>query len=430
MPATRTVQNPYASGQGFASVPVLFSLPNVQPSIAAASSGIASETTTGRQTKRDSQPEVAVTETTVAANNSPFESAPIVVSSTGSTANRTDAWLSKLTSQMTNITIVVLLVAVAGLAYQNQQQSQGKRPTPESDTLAQVAPAAPTSPPATATTPAEEPRDTIARNRVATEDSNENSDLPPSRTEKPSRELVTNKPPDIAFPESPKESLVVEKGAVPLLLPPAPSESVSSLPTIATGPYGTPVTNSAAVSGPISNGGISNGASANGAVPNPFSLTSSKVGLTQGGATSNGQSSQSSQSSQADRARWEAIDTETPSLNTRDIILLRNGQRRAESGNSDTGLPRVESVMRPQSGSRVISSSNAGTPVMTGQSYPPIAPQYEPISMPNSMPKSSPSRITQPSTDALQTPAQKQYIPLGAVLPNPNEANGFENRNP
>jgi hypothetical protein len=297
---------------------------------------------------------------------------------------------------MTNITIVVLLVAVAGLAYQNQQNSQGKKSSPESDTLAQVAPVAPTSSQAPATTLAEP----------------ENSDPAPSQLEMPDREHGTNESPAIALPTPQKESLVVEKGAVPLLLPPAPQESVNnkgndtatngSLPTITNGPYGT-VTN--------------------GTVTNPFSLTSSKVGVTQGSAAT---ATNSSAQAQADRARWEAIETETPSLNTRDIILLRNGQRRPESGASDPGLPRVESVMRPQSGSRVISSSNGGTPVMTGQSYPPIAPQYEPISMP----KPSPSRITQPSTDASQKPAQKQYIPLGAVLPNPNEANGFENRNP
>jgi hypothetical protein len=183
------------------------------------------------------------------------------------------------------------------------------------------------------------------------------------------------------------------------------------------------VTNGTVTNGTVTNGTVTNGTVANGPATNPFSLTSSKVGVTQGSAAT---ATNSSAQAQADRARWEAIETETPSLNTRDIILLRNGQRRPESGASDPGLPRVESVMRPQSGSRVISSSNGGTPVMTGQSYPPIAPQYEPISMP----KPSPSRITQPSTDASQKPAQKQYIPLGAVLPNPNEANGFENRNP
>jgi hypothetical protein len=411
MPATRTVHNPYATGQGFTSVPVLFSLPNVQPTIAAASSGVASETTTGRQTMREPRPDVAVTESTVAANNTSFDSAPIMVSSTGSTSNRTDAWLSKLTSQMTNITIVVLLVAVAGLAYQNQQNSQGKKSSPESDTLAQVAPVAPTSTQAPATTLAEP----------------ENSDPAPSQLEMPDREHGTNESPAIALPTPQKESLVVEKGAVPLLLPPAPQESVNnkgndtatngSLPTITNGPYGT-VTN-----GTVTNGTVTNGTVANGPATNPFSLTSSKVGMTPGSAAT---ATNSSAQAQADRARWEAIETETPSLNTRDIILLRNGQRRPESGASDPGLPRVESVMRPQSGSRVISSSNGGTPVMTGQSYPPIAPQYEPISMP----KPSPSRITQPSTDASQKPAQKQYIPLGAVLPNPNEANGFENRNP
>jgi hypothetical protein len=417
MPATRTMHNPYAAGQGFTSVPVLFSLPNVQPAIAAASSGVASEKTEGRQTMRESRPDVAVTESTVAANNTSFDSAPIMVSSTGSTSNRTDAWLSKLTSQMTNITIVILLVAVAGLAYQNQQHSQGKKSSSESDTLAQIAPVAPTSSHAPATTLAEEPRHTIAHNLAVPE----NSDPAPSQLEMHNGELGMNESPAITLTAPQKESLVVEKGAIPLLLPPAPQESVNpgndtetngSPPTITNGPYGT-----------VTNGTVTSGTVANGPATNPFSLTSSKVGMTQGSAAT---ATNNSAQAQSDRARWEAIETETPSLNTRDIILLRNGQRRPESGNSDPGLPRVESVMRPQSGSRVISSSKGGTTVMTGQSYPPIAPQYEPISMP----KPSPSRITQPSTDASQKPAQKQYIPLGAVLPNPNEANGFENRNP
>lgn len=408
MPASRTVHSPYPTGQGFASVPVLFSLPNVQPAIAAASTRVAAEQGgTGRENRRETLPEGAVTETTVTANHPPFEPTSIVVSPMAGSQPRTESWLTKLTSQMTNITIIVLLLAIVGLAVRNQQQTDREPAGSEVNPVAQRAPEAPP------VVHRELPSQVADSSRTPFEPS---AQAPPLEIPK----TASNEPSSLTVTEPPMEKLVVEKGTIPLLLPPAPQESGSQeIARTAVEPAASPK------GAPYGTGSAPSSPSGNRTGGNQFSLTSSKAAS----ATGTGLSSPSAPN---DRARWDAIDTDNPSLNTREIILLRNGQRRTDTASEDPGLPKVESLSRPQGGQRVANASNlapspSGIPMMTGQPYPPVPRQYEPISMPQ--PPSS-SRITQPAWNGAQKPVQKQYVPLSPVLPNPSETTGFDNGNP
>jgi hypothetical protein len=360
MTATRNVHSPYPVGHGSATVPVLFSLPNVQPAIAAASTGI-------RQDPAGQEPAIP-------GIAGPLEPALAV-------SNRAETTFKKLTSQLTNITIGLLLVAVAGLAYRNQQQAEGGKSSRESAAVSQADLILPSEPAAPIL---------VADNEPITHDPIKAPELKPETAPTPATSKEEAE--QVVLGETSAKALVLQKEAAPLLLPMAPQDTlqVQGSREQAAGDRVTPTT-----SGPY------------GTTPTPFSLTSTK--------------------SPSERTQRDTIDTETPSLNTRDIILLRNGQRRAEGGATDPGLPKVESVSR-SSGMRPSSSQNGGTPIMTGQSYPRIAPQYDPISMPTVT--SGNPRITQPSPDSSQKPVQKQYVPLSPYLPNPIQANDFDNGNP
>jgi hypothetical protein len=100
------------------------------------------------------------------------------------------------------------------------------------------------------------------------------------------------------------------------------------------------------------------------------------------------------------------IDTETPTLNTRDIILMRNGQRRTSSGpTEDPSVPRVESV-----------GSKGSSTVMSGQSYPAVPPQYHPITITTGTSINEPSLVASPSastSDASSAP-RNRYQPVGS----------------
>jgi hypothetical protein len=146
---------------------------------------------------------------------------------------------------------------------------------------------------------------------------------------------------------------------------------------------------------------------------------------------------------------FQTLETDTPVLNTRDIIQMRNGQRRTtnSSGPSDPSIPKIESMPRMTDPRSKGGATSNGT-FMSGQAYPPIAPQYEPISVnsnggsPNRYQPiggtTVPQRITQPpATTAAPAaiappngvPAQP-YKPLSPVLPNPSETLGFDDANP
>ncbi|MCU0708968.1 MAG: hypothetical protein MUF23_11805, partial [Pirellula sp.] len=101
MPDTRTMQSPYPRGQSFASVPVLFSLPNVQPVIAAASTGVAAAQET--PAANDSVSESTLVGTSVEGTSGTYAASPIVVSPTLDSSSKTESRWSSWSSQFTNV---------------------------------------------------------------------------------------------------------------------------------------------------------------------------------------------------------------------------------------------------------------------------------------------------------------------------------------
>lgn len=466
MPETRTMQSPYPRGQSFASVPVLFSLPNVQPVIAAANAGIAGSDRTISADERDTSAgraaqaaapsaDPTLIEAGVDAASQSYQATPIVVMPSVEGGSRADSRWSSWTSQFTNITIGVLLVAVLALGYRNLQQGQSKT-VAESDSVGietlSLNPSSDLNPEPAASIAVRSEVDTVssppaARVAAVPMESQRPVELAPQPT---TISQPLSQPPSIPQPSSAIESAPpAGKPGIPLLLPPAPQSSSEqggsrtvamdepdrSIPS---GPYG-----SAPASTPVSL------TSAKNATPIQLPTAAPAPSVDAGS---------------------KALETETPALNTRDIILMRNGQRRSTnpvstgaSSSSDPSIPRVESMPRmndprgsdprvsgPTSGSG--SASSSGT-VMSGQSYPPIAPQFEPISVnpnggakspnryqpigaaasaPPTSTSSSPSRITQPSGPAAGTsPAPAQpYQPISPLLPHPNETLGFDDANP
>ena len=85
------------------------------------------------------------------------------------------------------------------------------------------------------------------------------------------------------------------------------------------------------------------------------------------------------------------------SLNTRDMILLRQGKpidlQAKEPVRGNTSMVQPSTTSKPKSGT-----------MLNGESYPPIKQKYEPISLP--LPK-NPSSIEIP-------PPPKPYQPIGA----------------
>jgi hypothetical protein len=397
MPATRTVQRPNPVGHGSASVPVLFSLPNVQPAIAAAATGAAAQRPPEGKLRTEG-PRRDFERVDVAPPQPPasFEPSAILVSPAEGLPNRNESWLNKLSSQLTNITIIFLLIAVLSLTYRNLQQSEGGKSSSGSVSLVETESLAPASPSPASLAPA----------AIPAQATRELPDLTAEIAREKAPAIDEPKTAQVAMEAPEVEPRDLEKGAIPLLLPPAPLPSPTET---ADATLGKPNLDSAKPSGPY------------GTASPPFSLTSSK------NLVASGPSVPSPAPRAEGRTRADTMETDNPSLNTREIIRMRNGQRRFESGPSDPSLPRVESLSRP-SGTRSPTAAIGGTPVMTGQSYPAIAPQYEPISLPTVLTPSS--RIIQPTSDAPQKFPQKQYVPLSPVLPNPNEASEFDDGNP
>lgn len=408
MPATRTVQRPNPVGHGSASVPVLFSLPNVQPAIAAAATGAAAQQRPPEGKQRTEGPRRDFERVDVAPPQPPasFEPSAILVSPAEGLPNRNESWLNKLTSQLTNITIIFLLIAVLSLTYRNLQQSEGGKSSAGSVSLVETESPSPTSLAPASLAPASLAPASLAPAAIPAQATQELPDLTAEIAREKAPSIDEPKTAQVAMEAPEVEPSDLEKGAIPLLLPPAPLPSPTETVDAT---LGKPTLDSAKPSGPY------------GTASPPFSLTSSK------NLVASGPSVPVPAPRAEGRTRADTMETDNPSLNTREIIRMRNGQRRFESGPSDPSLPRVESLSRP-SGTRSPTAAIGGTPVMTGQSYPAIAPQYEPISLPTVLTPSS--RIIQPASDTPQKFPQKQYVPLSPVLPNPNEASEFDDGNP
>lgn len=90
------------------------------------------------------------------------------------------------------------------------------------------------------------------------------------------------------------------------------------------------------------------------------------------------------------------------SLNTRDMILLRQGKSIANSPTSDKST-----ISAPKDRKDTTSQLNSPT-ALNGSTYPPVKQKYEPISIPNLSP------ITSRPTSMEIPPPPKPYKPIGA----------------
>jgi hypothetical protein len=461
------MQSPYPRGQSFASVPVLFSLPNVQPVIAAASTGVAAAQET--PAANDSVSESTLVGTSVEGTSGTYAASPIVVSPTLDSSSKTESRWSSWSSQFTNVIIGVLLVAVAALGYRNLQQGTTKASTDQETVASQSPPPLMNSQidetsvpslsiasevdrtsanprlqpdpvaPAPPTQRIQEPPAARMAARSAAPPTAPNS-TNPGTTEPVS---VESQRPLESVPETDPPST---KPGIPLLLPPAPQSSTGEGNRALaaqdesrsghSGPYGsssgsTPFSLASASlnAAPATNSPATNSPAADPPAPIP-SGSNENVG-------SKGNTG------------FQMLETDTPVLNTRDIIQMRNGQRRTtnSSGALDPSIPKIESMPRMTDPRSTGGAIGNGT-VMSGQAYPPIAPQYEPISVnsnggnPNRYQPiggtAVPQRITQPPA-ATAAPAAtappngvpaQPYKPLSPVLPNPSETLGFDDANP
>lgn len=521
MPDTRNVQSPYPRGQGFASVPVLFSLPNVQPLIAAASTGAEASMTArpGPDAAAIAEPAKAATASSGAATGGsagfpepgipgsgafsgisaqgatvPGASGPNVVNPLGSRSG------SRLTSRITNATIGVLVVAVGFLAYRNYYSGHVTDPSGSQhahDTLSLIpAPigdsmGANTSVPAkTVSFPSDQPSglnvpqafpndmrsmpvypatpsgaNTTGANTTS---ANPSAAAPIPETSSNNASAYVSSMPNSIPPFGPAPAMLngqngntmggangertatdpssrtdlpseapSQKPAIPMLLqPPADNASKDASPKSASeenvapprSPYGSSTTPASLAS-----------TTTDSALTRPSPMPPAKLTAASTPTTT--------------------IDTETPTLNTRDIIMMRSGQRKAPSGSTtDPNSPKIESIPRSADGSRNPDPRGTGAALMSGQAYPPIAPLYEPISMnadpaaanrnryqaigtsAGPMPPAN-NRITQPGTATPssagataegQKPASVAlpYQPLSPALPNPNDAIQFDDATP
>jgi hypothetical protein len=92
-----------------------------------------------------------------------------------------------------------------------------------------------------------------------------------------------------------------------------------------------------------------------------------------------------------------AVDSDTPSLNTRDMINLRNGQRSAK------GIVGGTTTVRNPAARGQEAMNPTQSMLMSGETYPPIRKQYEPINIPS---------------NGTQSPAAYQPVYQQALQPN------------
>jgi len=400
MPDTRILQNPYPRGQGLASVPVLFSLPNVQPVIAAANTAVTSEVALdprpGVPARESGNPAAGTAhESTLSAGARPSDTG-LQAPTTLQAAPSTSPSPSSVKAQRTNIAIGVLLVAVVLLGLRNYHASPTTGKSQPVSETSLVRSSEVEIPPPAAVTSLPTPQIPVFAEAFTEPEARESglrfAEPPPS---------AALQPPSGALSHTSQESKRLEltetiapPTAVPLLLPSSPSQGDGlqasadeniDIGTDASGPYGTKSTSA------------------------PVSLTSSAPRLPTPDAPV------AYNAPPANTFSPEAIDTETPTLNTRDMILMRSGQRPTGSSpavphgggaSDDHSLPRIESLSNR-------SRSGAGSSVLSGQSYPPVRPQYEPISMSPSGGSGSASLAPLAFPSDATSGARNRYQPVG-----------------
>ena len=430
MPDARTMHSPYPSGQGAASVPVLFTLPNVQPVIAAASvnpEGVA----------RASRPATELEATTLqaknpeATNNAPNTSLNTHTGSASGSASpsitstygkKSPGSGSKI-GHVTNALIGVLLLAVVSLTIRNfapTKSVSGNNPEPSNATAILATSSSATSPAASpATAPAtsqsavnaasvptgthtvtapvlvaskpsdirhsdaaapgiggvDAPADSISsvseknwRSSSTQEASEESSEEPPESREENLAGSASSVPtvPTLLPAKEPKAGL----GGGATLQYPQPANDGSA---VATGPYGTnaatiPAENTPALSSTSSNSVASSNQDLNESAAAGSPQPRGNVSLTSGPNRYAGNSS---------TGIPNAVDSDTPSLNTRDMINLRNGQRSAK------GIVGGTTTVRNPAARGQEAMNPTQSMLMSGETYPPIRKHYEPINIPS-----------------------------------------------
>jgi len=454
MPDARTMHSPYPSGQGAASVPVLFSLPNVQPAIAAANvtpEGTARNTSpTAELQASGSLPSSALTAHAGAA----FES--VSQAKTDTYSKKSPGTGSKL-GHITNAVIGVLLLAVVSLtirnfaptkpgAANNQSPGDSNAKLTNSPTASHGTPTANTTSsgthPGTAAVLVASKIDNIQQSDTASRGG--------GRTDAPAAAVTSVPEENLEFSASqgsPEESLkeheesheenlagsTTSVPSVPLLLPskepktalgggatlqyPQPASDASA---VAPGPYGTTAVNSTAVNSTTATSTAVNSTTATSAAVNSTAVNSTAVDASADAMPSQVKgnvsliSSPNRYSGNSSVGIPNTVDTGTPSLNTRDMINLRNGQRSAKGivGGTTTvrnPMARGQEAMNPTQ-----------SMLMSGETYPPIRKQYEPINIPSAgTPGSSTYQpIYQPALQPNATP--QPYTPLTPTFPTPD----------
>ncbi|MBM3963517.1 MAG: hypothetical protein FJ308_00385 [Planctomycetes bacterium] len=435
MPDARTMHSPYPPGQGAASVPVLFTLPNVQPVIAAAS--VKQEEIARTASLATELPKVDST-LNPASNTDTGSAAGAVSPIAPNVYGKKAPGSGSKIGHVTNALIGVLLLAVVSLTIRNfaptHSNSGNNNNTKSVDSTAKLIDVSESVPAVSSAPLPSTGSATVGVNPVAPGVSSGTSALLVASKPSGIRQSDSSSPRGNAVvdaaaavdattdtvagtPEKNQESSSADRSAaaiaddlgdgtkenvggstsaapsVPMLLPskepksalgggaslqhPQPSNDralVTQAP--ASGPYGSTATTSATAApsahavtqAPANLEGNTTADNAAIGKPSLSSQTKSNVSLTSGPNRYVGNSASGVPN---------AVDSDTPSLNTRDMINLRNGQRTSKGvvgGTTTVRNPnaRGQEAMNPTQ-----------SMLMSGETYPPIRKQYEPINIPS-----------------------------------------------
>lgn len=127
------------------------------------------------------------------------------------------------------------------------------------------------------------------------------------------------------------------------------------------------------------------------------------------------QPTQSSPESSSRHDNPNAIAIQADSLNTRDMILLRQGKSidsvYRDRDEKQSKLPTRTTTLESQ---QVNPKGYTGVK-LTGETYPPVRQKYEPIGIPASIPSASIPSVSRPTSMEIAQPP-KPYQPIGASL--------------
>lgn len=489
MPDARTMHSPYPPGQGAASVPVLFTLPNVQPVIAAASvkpEGLARTASPATELEGvGTAPNVSLNTPAASASDS------LNPALAGVYGKKSPGSGSKV-GHVTNAVIGVLLLAVVSLTIRNFAPANSKSapsatnppssdatakltqstavvlsPSPNIDAQSETAsvsagtkpipPVAPGVLSGNAAVLVASKSDGIRKTDAASSrsrDSDASADAIASFAEKnqesslPNDSLEGSVDDRAAGSEENLAGSTTGVPAVPLLLPskepktalggnatlqhPQPTVDASVVPPGASkGPYGTTAANPSATipadSGPVAGNAVAGNAVAGDAV------VGNSASSNQGKGNVSLTSSPNRYAGNSAVGIPNAVDSDTPSLNTRDMINLRNGQRSAK------GIVGGTTTVRNPAARGQEAMNPTQSMLMSGETYPPIRKQYEPINIPSNgtqapsayqpvyQPALPPNAAVQPGVATGQGGAASSNVIAQPRVPYPSSSPAFGN---